>query len=231
MFGQKIKPHLPLEAYWIIGDVHGCMFTLEDLIRKLPKECVPIFVGDLVDKGKHSKDVMEFVMENKYLTVEGNHEFLMYNYIRDAVFRGKRTLWLSEIYGGLATVKSYRNDHDAIIKHIKFIEEMPKYIEIEDYFITHGFGLPYYKRRENKQYVKKLYTQRMEEPNDEEELWHTYNIINVFGHTPYPNVLFGKNYIGIDTGCVYGMTGGKLSALNLETHKVISVDVDDRDIH
>ena len=219
-----------MEAYWVIGDVHGCMFTLEDLIKKLPKGSVPIFVGDLVDKGKHSKDVMEFVLENKHLTVEGNHEFLMYNYIRDAVFRGKRTLWLSEIYGGLATVRSYRNDHDAIMKHIKFIEEMPKYIEIKNYFITHGFGLPYYKRRENKQYVKKLYTQRMEESNDEEEPWQTYNIINVFGHTPYPDVLFGKNYIGIDTGCVYGMTGGKLSALNLGTHRVISEDLDDKDI-
>lgn len=218
----------PLEQYWIIGDVHGCMFTLEKLIKKLPKDAIPIFVGDLVDKGKYFKEVMEFVLQNGYLVVEGNHEFLMYNYIRDAIFRKKRSIWLHDSYGGAQTVLSYKDDCDTtLLKHIEFIETMPKYIEIENYFITHGFGLPYYKRRNDKRYVRKLYVQRLEELKDEEEDWRSYDIVNVFGHTPYPDVLFGKNYIGIDTGCVYG---NKLSALNLKTYKVISENVDNRDI-
>ena len=228
VFGKNINPRYPLEQYWIIGDVHGCIFTLENLIKRFPKDAIPIFVGDLVDKGRHSKEVMEFVLQNDYLTTEGNHEFLMYNYIRDAVFRGKKNLWLSETYGGLVTVKSYGNDYDTLLKHIGFIERMPKYLEIENYFITHGFGLPYYRRRNEQEFVRKLYTQRLEEYYDEAEPWRLYNIINVFGHTPYTDVLFGKNYIGIDTGCVYG---GKLSALNLKTHRVISVNADDKDTY
>ncbi len=228
MFGKNIDSRYPLEQYWIIGDVHGCIFTLENLIKRLPKDAIPVFVGDLVDKGRHSKEVMEFVLQNDYLTTEGNHEFLMYNYIRDALFRGKKNLWLSETYGGLVTVKSYGNDYDTLLKHIGFIERMPKYLEIGNYFITHGFGLPYYRRRNEQESVRKLYTQRLEEYYDEAEPWRLYNIINVFGHTPYTDVLFGKNYIGIDTGCVYG---GKLSALNLETHRVISVNADDKDIY
>ena len=230
MFGKRIDVKFSLEAYWVIGDVHGCMFTLEALMKQLPKDTIPIFVGDLVDRGKYSKNVMEFVLENQYLVVEGNHEFLMYNYIRDAVFRNIESVWLQGPYGGLATIKSYGNDYDVIMRHIQFIEEMPKYIEIENYFITHGFGLPYYKRKENKKYIKKLYTQRMEELCDKEEPWQTYNIINVFGHTPYPDILFGQNYIGVDTGCGYNEIGSKLSALNLGTHQSISIEIDHRDL-
>ncbi len=128
----------------------------------------------------------------------------------------------------MATVQSYGKDHDTLMRHIGFIEKMPKYIEIANYFITHGFGLPYYKRRDQKKWVRKLYVQRVEEPYDEEENWRSYDIINIFGYTPYPDVLFGKNYIGIDAGYVFG---SKLSALNLETHKVISVYADERDMY
>ena len=32
---------------YIIGDVHGCFYTLQNLINKLPKYADIIFVGDL----------------------------------------------------------------------------------------------------------------------------------------------------------------------------------------
>ena len=202
MFGKIIiETEFPLEAYWVIGDVHGCMFTLEELIKQLPKDAIPIFVGDLVDRGKYSKNVVEFVLENKYLAVEGNHEFLMYNYIRDTVFRNKESIWVQEPYGGLVTVKSYGNDCDAIMRHIKFIEEIPKYRDRKS--LHHAwFRITILSKKRKQKIYKKLYTQRIEELYDKEEPWQTYNIINVFGHTSYPNILFGQNYIGVDTGCV-----------------------------
>jgi serine/threonine protein phosphatase 1 len=229
--GVKIPLSAPLEQYWVIGDVHGCMFTLEDLIKKLPKDAKLIFVGDLVDRGKHSKEVMEFVLQNNHLIVEGNHEYLMFNYARDAILRDKKSIWLEDAYGGLATIKSYKDDTDTLLKHIDYIEKMPKYIEIDKYFITHGFGLPFYLRKDLPQYKEKLYTNRLESVMlNDFEAWDEYEIINIFGHTPYQEVLFGKNYIGIDTGCVFGMTGGKLSAVNLGTHRIVSEWVDDMDI-
>ncbi len=209
-----------LKKYWIIGDIHGCIFTLEKLIDKLPKGSNPIFVGDLVDRGNYSKEVIEFVIENNYQSVFGNHEYLMFNYARDAMIRNIQSMWSmsNKSYGGLKTLHSYANSENTLLKHIEFIEKLPKYLEIDNYFITHGFGLPYYKRRDT--FSKDLYTNRLEDISlDWESSWKDYKVINVFGHTHYKDVKFGKNYIGIDTGAVFG---NKLSAVNLKTKEIIS---------
>jgi len=219
-----------LTNYWVIGDVHGCMFTLEKLVSKLPKESKLIFVGDLVDRGNYSKEVIEFVMQNNYRCVFGNHEYLMFNYARDAMIRGKQSMWSmsNETYGGLNTLHSYANDETALLKHIDFIEKLPKYLEIDDYIITHGFALPYYKRRDQHNFQNELYTSRLEDISLDWELdWRDYKVINVFGHTPYEEVKFGKNYIGVDTGAVFG---NKLSAVNLLTKEVISQNSIEKDI-
>lgn len=47
---------------FVIGDVHGCYYTLLNLVKKLPSDANLIFVGDLCDKGNFSKEVIEFVM-------------------------------------------------------------------------------------------------------------------------------------------------------------------------
>lgn len=217
-----------LERYWVIGDVHGCIFTLEKLVNKLPKDSKLIFVGDLADRGNFSKEVIEFVMQNNHKCIFGNHEYLMFNYARDAIIRNKHSMWSmsKKSYGGLKTLHSYANSEDALLKHIDFIEKLPKYIEMDNYFITHGFGMPYYKRR-NKNLMD-LYTNRLEDTSsDWEKRWRDYKVINIFGHTPYDNVLFNDNYTGIDTGAVFG---NKLSALNIKTKEVVSQDTAKRDI-
>ena len=218
-----------MEKFWVIGDVHGCMFTLEKLIEKLPTESQPIFIGDLVDRGNYSKDVMEFVITNNHIAIFGNHEYLMFNYARDAIIRDKHAMWsLDDAYGGAKTVQSYQNDIDTLLRHIDYIPTMPKYLEIGGYFLTHGFGLPYYRCKDDTDFHMKLYTNRLENyPLDWERDWHTYKVINIFGHTPYEEVHFGTNFIGIDTGCAMG---GRLSAVQLGSHKVISIIADSRDL-
>ena len=57
--------------------------------------------------------------------------------------------------------------------------------------------------------------------------WRDYDVINIFGHTHYDEVEIGKNYYGIDTGCVYG---GKLTAIELSTMKIIDVPLNKKDI-
>ena len=218
-----------IEQCWIIGDVHGCIFTLEKLLKQLPNDAVPIFIGDLVDRGNYSKEVMEFVMENRYIAIFGNHEYLMFNYARDAIIRDKHAMWsLDNSYGGQKTVISYKNDIDTLLRHIDYIPTMPKYLEIENYFLTHGFGLPYYRRKDDPNYQMRLYTNRLENsPLDWERGWYEYDTINIFGHTPYEEVYFGSNFIGIDTGCAMG---GKLSAVQLKSHEVVSIAADRRDL-
>jgi len=65
----------------IVGDVHGCLDELETLLDKLKpsKEDTLIFLGDLVDKGPRSADVVRLVHSlsndlSNVTLIMGNHE-------------------------------------------------------------------------------------------------------------------------------------------------------------
>ncbi len=60
-----------------IGDVHGMFDLLLKLIDKLPKNNELCFLGDLIDRGPESKEVVDYVRDNNHLCVMGNHEDMM----------------------------------------------------------------------------------------------------------------------------------------------------------
>ena len=215
---------------YIIGDVHGCYNTLLKLVAKLPKGANLIFLGDLCDKGNFSKEVISFVKDNNYLAVKGNHELMMYRNIYKAL-QGQKQIWNThKDYGGYKTVKSYQNSPSLLKEHIDWIDSLPTYLEIENYFITHGYALPYYKRKGIKNYEIAFLTNRKKSKKFQHE-WEdvsSYNIINIFGHCVFKEVKRGKNFIAIDTGCVYN---GKLTALSLKDLTTIDVKCDRKDIN
>ncbi|AKF25467.1 hypothetical protein YH65_08835 [Sulfurovum lithotrophicum] len=55
---------------YIIGDVHGHYDTLCTLVDRLPKNARLVFVGDLIDRGPKSRDVVRFVHEGGHTPVE-----------------------------------------------------------------------------------------------------------------------------------------------------------------
>ena len=62
----------------IVGDVHGCIDELKDLLVKTQYDrskgdCL-IFVGDLVNKGPDSLAVLDAAIAHAALTVRGNHD-------------------------------------------------------------------------------------------------------------------------------------------------------------
>ena len=215
---------------FVIGDVHGCYYTLMNLVDKLPKKSNLIFVGDLCDKGKYSKDVIEFVIQNNHLCVKGNHEYLMQIYIKKAILQNDMSSkWVSRRgWGGKQTIENYRDDLHLLDKHLEWVESLPLYLEIDNFFITHGFGLPYYKRKHLK-YSHSLFVNRIYDTTfvKDWEDFKTYEVINIFGHCNFCEVLRGKNYVCIDTGCCYG---NKLTAVNLETLDTVEQETDKRDI-
>jgi serine/threonine protein phosphatase 1 len=216
---------------YVIGDVHGCFFTLKKLLLQLPSDADIIFIGDLVDKGNFSKEVIELVKNNNYRCILGNHELLMLQNIEEILIDKKGNDWLNvEYLGGYTTVKSYKNDLCLLETHLEWIKELPRYIEVDEYFITHGFSLPYYKRKDDKASHRALISNR---PSDKEEWgydwekdYKNYDVINIYGHAVVEKVDTHKNYIGIDTGCVYGKT---LTALELGTLKIFTQKVDTKD--
>jgi serine/threonine protein phosphatase 1 len=98
--------------HYIIGDVHGHYSVLMRLVDQLPQDAELIFVGDLIDRGAQSAEVVKFVRDGGYRCVMGNHEYLMDSF--GSSFVGfveqnepikQHNIWYTN--GGIATLKSY----------------------------------------------------------------------------------------------------------------------------
>lgn len=222
-----------IDNIFVIGDVHGCFYTLEKLLAKLPASAEIIFVGDLCDRGLHTKEVIDLVIKNNHYCIMGNHDDYMITHAQECMDNEDLCVrWNVEDYmGGEQTLQSYENDYETMLQHVEWLESLPRYIEIERYFITHGFCLPYYERRDSSSSHTGLLKNRISDEeewgHDWEKKWREYDVVNIFGHTDYKEVEIGENYYGIDTGCVYG---GKLTAIQLNSMKIFDENVDTRDI-
>jgi len=214
-----------LDNIFVIGDVHGCYYTLLNLVKQLPSDAKLIFVGDLCDKGNFSKEVISFVISNGYKCVKGNHEHLYDKYILNAVTKDIHSPWSSDKrYGGLQCINSYKGDVDLIKQHLSWIQNLPMYIQLGKYFITHGFALEYYKYKDNSDYYNDFLLNRIYDDTVEPKVEE--NIVNIFGHCVFDEVKKGDKYICLDTGC---SNGGKLTALQLKSNKIYQEPMDKRD--
>lgn len=112
-------PPQPTQPLYVVGDIHGridlldrLLMQIEDdasaLVAEMP-EAAPclVFVGDYIDRGDHSRTVLERIYEmhcdsdGRVICLQGNHEKLMLDFI-DAPEKGPR--WLRN--GGLQTLMS-----------------------------------------------------------------------------------------------------------------------------
>ena len=135
----------------IIGDIAGRYKTLQKLLDKMPKNATPVSVGDMVDRGPYSKEVLDFFMNNGK-AILGNHEHMMIDFYRQNDFY-QRGIWLMN--GGVKALNSFGvpefepggMSHKDLIelthqkideKYIKYLESLPKFIETDDLIITHA---------------------------------------------------------------------------------------------
>jgi hypothetical protein len=99
-------------SYNIIGDIAGNYKTLQALLAKMPPG-TPVSVGDMIDRGPASKQVLEF-FKTSGLAVLANHEHMMLH-----EFLGKKTyepgLWL--LNGGHSTMSSFFPDRAPFDSH------------------------------------------------------------------------------------------------------------------
>jgi serine/threonine protein phosphatase 1 len=123
-----------------IGDIHGNLSALEDLLGKvvptLSREDVLVFLGDYIDRGPDSRGCVDRIVRLKHesqfsvITLKGNHEEWMIKTWRDStshswIFTGQ----------GFSTIESYSREAGAILDR-----------EIERYgprLITERISLPY----------------------------------------------------------------------------------------
>ena len=200
-------------ATYVIGDIHGCLQPLQRLLTKIavqPGDGV-IFIGDYIDRGPQSQEVVEYLLTLPYQCVFllGNHEKMLLDYL-DGADQG---LYLAN--GGQETLQSY-GGHPANIPptHLRFFRDLRPMYETTDYLFVHAGIRPLVP---------------MEKQNVGDLVWIRQEFFQfigrfskpiVFGHTPLRQVLMAPDRIGIDTGCVYG---GKLTCLKLPSREVIQV--------
>lgn len=223
---------------WIIGDVHGCIKTLEALLNKLPSKDKVIFVGDLVDRGENSKDVVQLIIDRGYDCVKGNHEDAMceetHSLLEDKSLVQK-SFWVNKC-GGLETLKSYNNSSkEEVISHVNWLNNLPYYIEYKDIkneegrylVVSHSSIGNYWHMRnfpkgsyEYNDFNRKIVGNRVSNPIDIPE------IFNVFGHTPNKEAIVKQHFANVDTGACYEELGN-LTAIEYPTLRIISqVNID-----
>lgn len=216
----------------VIGDIHGCIYTLEKLYSRFSGNENVYSVGDLVDRGRYSKEVVSFVIENGISTVRGNHEDMLIKAVKASGkllgFMQKET---DHFYqnGGRETQYSYvgsRNSSDfrkfasklKSLKHFEFIANMPLKLEFKKAVISHA-GIV-----KNGDEMTILWNRR--EPM-------FMNKLQIHGHTPLEEIAYKPNhFVNIDTGCVYNnkLTAVIVDILNGRILEVIQENCDPRDL-
>jgi len=215
----------------VIGDVHGCFYTLKDLVSniKVKYPNIEIYcVGDLVDRGNFSYQVIEFIKAENIKFTTGNHDLMFYHFVHHPGSEMGR-IWIYN--GSEPTVNSYKDKVEEMHKHLELIIKAPLFFDLPDCFISHAGISTYYKSRlprkvlSNVGQVNKIMNENI--MNDHGILWTRDSLMNlgklqVVGHTRQKEVYHNKknNAVYIDTS-VY--TGNKLSSIIVRDSEIIDI--------
>ena len=189
----------------VIGDIHGCISALKRLYKKLINITEEIYsVGDLIDRGKSSKDVIQFCIDNNIKPVRGNHEDMLLKAIHSYDSQNEieyrihldNCLWNDGKFTYISYIGKTEMDFAGFLRlfkesgHYDFILSLPLKIETSYCIITHA-GIVNGTQVENILWNRGV-------PSKLDKL-------QIIGHTPNKKVLYiPGHYINIDTGCVYG---------------------------
>lgn len=197
---------------YAIGDIHGTFTKLANLLRQCADHCGDndfrfVFVGDYIDRGRRSRDVVKLLMETQasapeqVICLRGNHEDMLLR----AAQGEDEILWLDN--GGDATLRSYGVGAAADIPpdHLGWFARLPYAISDGPRFYVHAGimpGVPL--QRQSKAVMLWIREQFLLDSRDHGKLI-------VHGHTPIvsgiPELL--PNRLNLDTGACFG---GPLSA-------------------
>ena len=236
LWNNRKSEHGPFD---IIGDVHGCADELEALLSALgyqagadgawkhPSDRRCVFVGDLVDRGPRTPDVLRIVMgmtaAGSALAVPGNHDIRLVRKLRgrdvqvthglkDSLeqldrespeFRSEAATFLDKLVSHYVF-----DDGKLVVAHAGMKQEMQGRGsgKVRDFALfgettgeTDEFGLP----------VRYNWAAEYRGP-----------AMVVYGHTPVPEPEWLNRTINIDTGCVFG---GKLTALRYPEKELVCV--------
>lgn len=218
---------------YAVGDIHGRLDLLDELLKQIDTDdkargqaqTTLIFLGDLIDRGEHSKGVIERLMalsssRHDVHFLLGNHEQV---FLRAIAGDPRATRLLVRI-GGRETILSYGVPESEYKElnfeqltevlrrevppdHVDFLSSFESWIEIGDYLFVHAGVRPGIAIEA--QSVADLCWIRDEFLSYEE----SHGKMIVHGHSIQQDVDVRRNRIGIDTGAY---ASGRLTAIGLE---------------
>ncbi|QXT40578.1 metallophosphoesterase family protein [Gymnodinialimonas ceratoperidinii] len=219
----------PAELVYVVGDVHGCVDKLHTLLTRIDMDAGDhaggsgkvVFVGDYIDRGEASADVLRFLAEmtadfpERIVALMGNHERMMLDFLADPTGAAKR--WLR--YGGLQTLASFgvgaglttdsRNAGDLLdaagdlreamgTDLVDWIKNLPLSWSTGTLWVTHAGADP---------------DLAMSVQKSKALLWGADTFLSqertdgqwvAFGHQPFETPFAEQGRIAVDTGAVYG---------------------------
>lgn len=128
---------------YAIGDIHGMCDLLREALAWIAQDagnepCRVVFLGDYVDRGPSSRQVVETLMRGaerqEWVCLKGNHDDFMARAL--AGNESARELWM--VNGGPATLRSYGDDERTLHAHAKWLSERPHRFEDEHRHYVHG---------------------------------------------------------------------------------------------
>jgi len=223
----------------IIGDVHGCLNELNALFALLgyrrdpdagwqsPSGRMPVFVGDLVDRGPASVGVVELVIRmvnnEAAFCVVGNHDLKFEQYLRGES--------IPLLYGLDTTVAEFDGQpREVRDRTMAFLDSLPgQYVFDHGRLVVAHTGLAECHHGVDSPDVRHLAAFGMHDdatdPGDIEKRhpWivdYAGSAHVVYGHTPVLEAAWRDRTLGIDTGCVFGW---RLTALRWPERLLVSV--------
>jgi serine/threonine protein phosphatase 1 len=199
-----------MERILAVGDIHGCYTKLVSLMEKVkinPGKDLVVFIGDYIDRGGRSKEVVDYLIDFKKVVPStvfllGNHEHMLLEYlsgknINPYLFNGgQKTL---NSYLGEGSLSSLQDPKKVFPReHLEFFNSLRTFFELEDYIFVHA-GLRNKIPLEQQDLLDLLWIR-------EEFYYSKYKSKKtiIFGHTPFPEPFIYKNKVGIDTGAAFG---------------------------
>ncbi len=210
-----------------IGDVHGHYDSLMSLLEAIApgSDDQIYFLGDLIDRGPQSAQVVKFIIENNYQCLLGNHEQMLLDVLgngKDAPM-DKFQAWIYS--GGYATITSYENNIPQ--EHIDWMKTLPYYLDLGDIWLVHAGVHP---------------KMPLEEQTSDQFCWirdefHSLSTpyfadkLIITGHTitfTMPgvkpgNIASGPGWLDIETGA-YHPHSGWLTGLDITHEKVYQIN-------
>lgn len=214
-----------------IGDVHGCLEELDELLKTIQynqSSMRLVFLGDLVHRGPDSAGVVSRVMELNVECIKGNHE--------DKLLRWRKHE-LNSKPNPMKRISEFEQRSNLSVSdyQLKWLDSLPIKLYLDsNWWAVHAGVAPHKSlsdqnandimrvRYVNKDGKAKPLNKDKSQPDDTvywDEAWVGKESF-IYGHCVHsltePRVTINKNNtcIGIDTGCCFG---GNLTSILLDT--------------